>query len=290
MKPFDVPDLVAVSFTVVECIINFLFNMSPMIFVYKIKIGKLNFDKIPLLMFLVFYLSSIVLFPLSLGRRLLKKTEFSIQELEKWVECLGYGVSLIINIFALLSFRILQLDYRNRNFEKVPTVTAIIIFPVIIIVIIIAISLKYRTELDDKAKQIQKVWNLWHLILMLVFTIIVSISPIYNFMRAHQSKNFEIIPKFTIIFGILNYLLWTLWWFYLWYGNKFSAKAQEVAELCLKFVILYFFSFLINLIMLCYYCWKKKIKDKNNDDQNDNLSMQLFDKASDGFINIDTDL
>lgn len=289
MKPVDVSSPIAVSFTFVECIINVLFNMSPIIFLYKIKIGKLNFDKIPLLMFLVFYLSSIVLFPLSLGRRFLKETKFSVDELEKWADCLGYGVSLITNIFALLSFRILQLDYWNRNFEKVPTVLAIIIFPVIIIVIIMAILLKFKAELDilpnDKAKRIQKVWKLWHLILIFSFTIIVSISPIHNFIRAHHSKNFEIIPEYTIIFGILNYLLWIFWWFYLWYKN--NGKAQDVAEWSLKFVIFYFFPLIINLTMLCYYCWIKKIKDKNNDVQDDNSRLQLLDKGSDGYINID---
>lgn len=275
MKPFDVPSPIAISFTFVECIINFLFNMSPTIFVCKINSDSLEYDKIPLLMFLVFYLSSIVLFPLSLGRRLLKKTEFSLQELEKWVDCLGYGVSLITNIVSLSYFRILQLDHSSRNFEKVPTVTAIIIFPVIIIVIIMAMLLKYKTELDVLPDDIQKGWNLWHLILIFVFTIIVSISPIHNFIRAHHSNNVEIIPKYTIIFGTLNYLLWIVWWFYLWYNNyslpKDNEKAQDLAERSLKFGIFYLFPFLINLTMLCYYCWIKKIKDKNNHSQNENL-------------------
>jgi hypothetical protein len=289
MTPYNVPSPIAISFTVVECIINLLFNMGPIIFVCKIKKKKLNFDQVPLLMFLVFYLSSIVLFPLSLGRRLLRKTEFSVKELEKWVDCLGYGVSLITNIFALLFFRILQLDLWNRNFEKKPTIIAIIIFPVIIFVIIIAIFLKYKTELDivpnDKAEQIQKVWYLWHVILIFSFTIIVSISPIHNFIRAHRSNNFEIIPGYTIIFGILNYLSWIFWWFYLWVKN--NGKAQDIAERFLTFAIFYLFPFFFNLTMLCYYCWIKKIKDRNNDDQNDNPPTQLLDDDSDSYKNID---
>ena len=288
-EEFNVDSPKAVVFTIAACLISGLFNMSPIILLYKIDNITLRIDEIPLLMFLAFYLSSIVLFNLSLAKRIYSNIELSVKEIEKWSSCFGYGVLLIANVFVFSSFIKEKLSYKGKKFCLGPAIIGIIIIPVIIIVVVIVIVIV--STLKVKGKQISETL---HLTLICVFTIFVSISPCRNFRLARKEKKCQIIPKYTIISAIVNYLLWTLWMTYLCYANFLLSEENDIARQASRRYFIYgifdFFALLINLIWLFYYCYLNKTIKNNNDPINNNQiePQPLCETDSDGFISIQT--
>lgn len=261
---FDVDTSVSVIFTIVECIISLLFNMSPLIPLSRKNARILNINEIPLTMFGIFYFSSIVLVAVSLRKRVWFWSEIEIKQLEIWSSCFGYFVSLITNtiVFSLLIKSFLK--FKAKNQKIIPGIIGIIIFPFILISIVIVITI-----VQTKEKAMEKRENTCHMILICTLTIIVSLSPIFNFSRAHKLHKIEIIPEYTIICAVFNYLLWTCWMFYLYYNNVLLLNdiAQDAARRYLIYGIVNFIVFLIYLIMLFVYCYFKNnqnFKKKNN--------------------------
>jgi hypothetical protein len=238
--------------------------MSPLILLSRKKKQILNIDEIPLTMFGIFYFSSIVLFAVSLRKRVWFWSEIEIKQLEIWSSCFGYFVSLITNtiVFSLLIKSFLK--FKAKNQKIIPGIIGIIILPFIIISIVIV-----RPIVQTKEKAMEKRENTCHMILICTLTIIVSLSPIFNFSRAHKLHKIEIIPEYTIICAVFNYLLWTCWMFYLYYNNVLLLNdiAQDAARRYLIYGIVNFIAFLIYLIMLFVYCYFKNnqnFKKKNN--------------------------
>jgi MFS-type transporter involved in bile tolerance (Atg22 family) len=122
-----------------------------------------------------------------------------IKQLEIWSSCFGYFVSLITNtiVFSLLIKSFLK--FKAKNQKIIPGIIFIIILPFIIISIVIV-----KTIVQTKEKAMEKRENTCHMILICTLTIIVSLSPIFNFSRAHKLHKIEIIPEYTIICAVFN--------------------------------------------------------------------------------------
>lgn len=231
---------IALSFTLLSCVLSGLTNISPIFVLRKINLNLLTIDQIPSLMFIAFYVLSIFLFALSLGKRIQSKTVLTVENIENWSSLFSFFISLLSNISVFAFFMKQKLDYLSKNFLFKPVVVGIILIPIIITLVVLAIIIFGIKEFDYGDA-----------IITAICTIFVSISPINNIRNAVKYQEAAIIPYFTLITSASSHLLWTSWMIYKYFNE--TNKKKIIIFGCGDFL-----AFLINLIMIIFYYYLYK--------------------------------